>query len=127
MSGLPDTFLSTCIPAVLNNVTVSPASPTINIDQQASITLSCEVDANRDATIEWTSNVRTGVVLASGTGLSLNLTQNTADLAHQEELTCTATLGNTTVSDMVAVTTYSELSDILQRCMDERIADCWSI
>ena len=55
-------------------------------------------------------------MLASGTGLSLNLTQNTADLAHQEELTCSATLGNTTVSDTVAVTTYSELSDI--RCME---------
>ena len=89
-------------------MTVSPDSSTINIAQQASITLSCAVDANRDATIEWTSNVRTGVVLDSGTGLSLDLTQNTADLAHQEELTCTATLGATTMSGTAAVTTFSE-------------------
>ena len=96
------------LPAVLNSVTVSPDSSTINIDLQASITFSCVVVANRDATIEWTSNVRTRVMLASGTGLSLDLTQNTADLAHQEELTCTATLG-TAMSDTAAVTTFSEL------------------
>ena len=88
-------------------MTVSPETSTINIDEQASVTLSCVVVANRNATIEWTSNVWSGVVLASGIGLSLSLTQNTADLAHQEELICSATL-DSTMSDTASVTTYSE-------------------
>ena len=98
--------------SVLQSVAVSPQTQDVNIDEEPWTTLSCVVVANCDVTIEWTSNVQTGEVLDSGTGLSLDLTQHTVDFAHQEELTCTATLGATTVSDTGAVTTYSELPGI---------------
>ena len=96
---------------MLQSVAVSPQTQDINIDEVSSITLSCTVATDRpaDTTIEWTSSVRSGV-LATGTGTSLDLNLNTADLAVGENFTCTATLGTGNMSDTAIVNIYSELA-----------------
>ena len=78
-------------------MSVSPQTQDVNILEVSGITLSCSVTTNRPniTTIEWTSSVRSGV-LASGTGTSLDLVLNTADLADVEMFNCTATLGDMT-------------------------------
>ena len=88
---------------------VSPQTQDVNIDEVASITLSCTVTTDRpvDTTIEWTSSVRSGV-LATGTGTSLDLNLDTADLADVEIFNCTATLGDMTAFDTATVNAYSE-------------------
>ena len=88
---------------------VSPPTQNVNIDEVPSITLSCIVTTDRPAntTIEWTSNVRSGV-LAAGTGISLDLDLDTADLADVEIFNCTATLGDMTALDTATVNAYSE-------------------
>ena len=88
---------------------VSPQTRDVNIDEVPSITLSCTVTTDRpDATtIVWTSSVRSGV-LASGTGTSLDLVLDTADLADVEMFTCTATLGDMTAFDTATVNAYSK-------------------
>ena len=89
---------------------VSPPTQDVNIDEVSNITLSCNVTTDRpgDTTIEWTSNVRPGV-LATGTGTSLDLNLDTADLEVGENFTCTAALGTGNMSDTAIVNIYSEL------------------
>ena len=64
-------------------------------------------DRPDDITIEWTSSVRSGV-LATGTGTSLDLVLNTADLADVEMFTCTATLGDMRESGIATVNAFSK-------------------
>ena len=93
----------------LRNVTTSPQSQDVNIEEVPTITLNCSVDTNQpaDTTIQWTSDVRSGV-LVNGTGTFLELDLITANLADEEVFTCTATLGNMTESDNATVIAYSE-------------------
>ena len=98
------------IPA-LQSVAVSPQTQDVNIDEIPSITLSCTVATDRPAntTIEWTSSVQSGV-LATGTGTSLDLNLDTADLEVGENFTCTAALGTGSMSNTTIVNIYSELA-----------------
>ena len=88
---------------------VSPPTQDVNIDEVSNITLNCNVTTNSPAgtNIEWTSSVRPGV-LANGTGTSLDLDLDTADLADVEMFNCTATLGDMTAVDTATVNAYSE-------------------
>ena len=101
---------------MLQSVAVSPQTQDVNIDEVSSITLNCTVTTDRpaDTTIEWTGSVQSGV-LANGTGTSLDLDLDTADLADVEMFNCTATLGDMTAVDTATVNAYSEFLSDVQR------------
>ena len=93
-------------------MSVSPQTQDVNIDEVSSITLRCRTvttDRPDATTIGWTSSVRSGV-LATGTGTSLDLDLNTADLAVGEQFTCTVVLGTGSMSATAMVNIFCELA-----------------